>query len=39
VAVEAAADLRARIPMSERVDSLNVAVAVAIALFELSAKA
>jgi tRNA G18 (ribose-2'-O)-methylase SpoU len=32
----AAADVRARIPMAEGVDSLNVATAVAIALYEIS---
>ena len=35
----AAADVRARIPMAERVDSLNVATAVAIALYEITASA
>src|SRR2546426_2707921 len=34
-AVEAAADARVRIPISERVDSLNVAVAAGIALYRL----
>jgi tRNA G18 (ribose-2'-O)-methylase SpoU len=35
-AVEAAADYRVRIPISDSVDSLNVAVATGIALYELS---
>ena len=34
-AVEAAADVRVRIPISGRVDSLNVAVAAGIALYRL----
>jgi tRNA G18 (ribose-2'-O)-methylase SpoU len=36
-AVEAAADVQVRIPISDRVDSLNLAVAVGIALYALKA--
>ena len=37
--VEAAADCRVRIPMADRVDSLNLSVAAGIALYALSARA
>jgi tRNA G18 (ribose-2'-O)-methylase SpoU len=36
--VEASADYRVRIPIGDRVDSLNVAVAAGIALYRLSAR-